>query len=124
MRAADWSHDSSHVVTGGKEAKVRLFDLNKPEAEPQLCTGHSALIKVVKYLPDPNLVITGGEDKTLVTWDVRTLTEARKLTFGGSVNSVELSQDGGEATPATPPPTPPHRPHRPHCPMPLITKGV
>ena len=81
MRAADWSPDSAHVLTGGKEAKLRRFNLVQPEAEPELMTGHSAMVKVVKQLPDPNLVATGSEDKTLRLWDVRTLTEARQRTM-------------------------------------------
>ena len=33
---------------GSPQAKLRLFDLNKPEAEADSIDGHSALIKVIK----------------------------------------------------------------------------
>jgi len=99
VRCADWSPDSSRVVTGGKEAKLRLFDLAQGGADPQLWVGHTSMIKVLKYLPgDSNLVLSGSEDKTLRLWDVRTLSEARTLQFEGSVNSVELSLDGRTMT--------------------------
>ena len=31
VRAADWSADSAHIVTGGKEGVLRLYDVNRPE---------------------------------------------------------------------------------------------
>jgi len=100
VRTLDWSADSSHLVTGGKEAKLRLFDINQPESEPHLLLGHEAgkAIKVVRYLPEPSLFLSAGEDKTLRLWDVRTRTEAAQLAFSGPVNSVELSQDAKTLT--------------------------
>ena len=93
VRAADWSVDARQVMTGGKEAKVRLFDLAKLEAEPRIFTGHSAFVKVVKASGE-HCVLSGGDDKVLCLWDTRTLDEGHRLTFDGSVNNVELSADG------------------------------
>ena len=92
VRAADWSPNETHLVTGGKEGKLRLFDVSQPESEPLLMEGHEAnkAIKVVRYLL-PDLVLSAGDDKTLKLWDTRILTAVRTLDFGGGVNSVELS---------------------------------
>ena len=38
VRAADWSADSAHIVTGGKEGVLRLYDVNRLEAEPRTLT--------------------------------------------------------------------------------------
>jgi WD40 repeat protein len=61
VRAADWSADSAHIVTGGKEGVLRLYDVNRPEAEPSMLEGHTpnSLIKVpprhplAPHLPPP-----------------------------------------------------------------------
>ena len=101
VRALDWSPDSTQLVTGGKEAKLRLFDLHKPESEPHMLLGHEAgkAIKVVRYLPEQqSLFLSAGDDKTLRLWDIRQKTEAAQLSFSGSVNSVELSRDAKTLT--------------------------
>jgi serine-threonine kinase receptor-associated protein len=101
VRTVDWSPDSSHIVTGGKEAKLRMYDMNQPESEPSILLGHEAgkAIKVVKYLPEQqSLFLSAGDDKTLRLWDVRQKAEAASLSFGGSVNSVELSRDAKTLT--------------------------
>jgi len=102
VRAADWSADSAHIVTGGKEGVLRLYDVNRPEAEPTMLEGHTpnSLIKVVKYVSSdsPTLFLSGGDDKTLRLWDSRTASEVRQLSFDGGVNSVEISRDQRTAT--------------------------
>lgn len=40
VRAADWSPDGASLVTGGKEAKLRVFDLSEPGSEPRILLGH------------------------------------------------------------------------------------
>ena len=97
VRCCDWSADSTNLVTGGKEGKLRLYDINQPEAEPNMLLGHESMkaIKCLRYTPDPSgkIFLSGGDDKTLRLWDVRTLSEVKKLDFDGPVNSVELSRD-------------------------------
>lgn len=101
VRALDWSPDSTQLVTGGKEAKLRLFDLHQPESEPHMLVGHESgkAIKVVRYLPEhQSLFLSAGDDKTLRLWDIRQKSEAARLSFSGPVNSVELSCDAKTLT--------------------------
>ncbi|KAL1524500.1 hypothetical protein AB1Y20_019394 [Prymnesium parvum] len=95
VRAADWSHDSATLVTGGKEAKLRIFDLNQPDSAPNILLGHGEgkAIKVVRWMPEVTTFLSAGEDKTVRLWDVRTNAQVRQLDFDGSVNSVEISRD-------------------------------
>ena len=61
VRTCDWSPDSVNLVTGGKEAKLRIFDLNQPEAEPSMLLGHEAnkAIKVVRVLANDGGRVSG-----------------------------------------------------------------
>ena len=97
VRTADWAPDSSRFITGGKEAKLRVFDMASPSADPQLISGHDKMIKVVKYL-DTNTFLSAGEDTTLRVWDLRSGSATQQLQFGGPVNSVEILADGTTAT--------------------------
>jgi serine-threonine kinase receptor-associated protein len=99
VRCAGWSPDSTCFVTGGKEKQLRLFDLmGGAPSEPQLLQGHTACVKVVRYLNDKNSILSAGEDKTMRIWDVRTGGTVRQLDFGGHINSVELTADGSLMT--------------------------
>ena len=52
VRAADWSADSAHIVTGGKEGVLRLYDVNRPAAEPL------TLSLTLTLTPTPTLALT------------------------------------------------------------------
>ena len=62
VRAADWSADSAHIVTGGKEGVLRLYDVSRPEAEPSMLEGHApnSLIKVPPRRPPRSHRPRGG----------------------------------------------------------------
>lgn len=93
VRTVDWSADSTCLATGGKEALIRLFDLGRPDAEPQVARGHQKMIKVLLWDDDDRL-LTGADDQTLRSWDPRTLGETACLPLGGPVTSIH---DDGSA---------------------------
>ena len=69
VRGCDWSPDSAQLVTGGKEAKLRIFDISRPDAEPNILLGHDAgkAIKVVRFL-QTGVFLSAGDDKTIRFW--------------------------------------------------------
>lgn len=77
---------------------VRVFD----ETTRQLITtlgggetGHSNRVQCVKFDPnDPNFVISGGWDRTVIVWDLRLKTAVRHF-YGPSVggDSIDLSNE-------------------------------
>jgi hypothetical protein len=61
----------SHLLTGGQEKKVRIFDIGKPEAEPDILSeggglSHDGTIKSVVWF-DENTGVSGGEDR-IIKW--------------------------------------------------------
>jgi serine-threonine kinase receptor-associated protein len=61
------SPSSLHLLTGGQEKKVRIFDLGRPDAEPEFLresTGpfsHEGVVKSVVWVGD-HMGVTAGED--------------------------------------------------------------
>jgi len=67
VRSIALSHNVSHLLTGGQEKKVRIFDLARPDAEPVFLVdgsaglSHDGTIKSVVSVTD-NIVVTSAED--------------------------------------------------------------
>jgi len=66
VRSVALSPSSSHLLTGGQEKKVRIFDLSRPEAEPDfLCDSgllsHEGTVKSVLWVGE-HTGVTAGED--------------------------------------------------------------
>ncbi|TIB73254.1 WD40 repeat-like protein [Wallemia mellicola] len=76
VRSAAISPDGSHILTGGHERLLRLFDLSAPEQSTFLQTSdqdssaHSSTIKSVLW-QDAAMAVSGSEDGTLKWWDLR-----------------------------------------------------
>ena len=83
VRAADWSADSAHIVTGGKEGVLRLYDVNRPAAEPL------TLSLTLTLTPTPTLALT----LTLTLTPTPTPTLSLSLTLTQSRRLAELIPD-------------------------------
>jgi len=95
VRSVALSPSSSHLLTGGQEKKVRIFDLSRPDAEPDFlgeagALSHEGMVKSVVWVGD-HTGVTAGEDGLVKWWDLRTLTLTTSLPFPGPITSMELS---------------------------------
>jgi len=95
VRSVALSPQSSHLLTGGQEKKVRIFDLGRPDAEPDfLCDSgplsHDGTIKSVVWVGD-HTGVTAGEDGRIKWWDLRTRKLVSSIAFPGPITSMELS---------------------------------
>jgi len=95
VRSVALSPTSSHLLTGGQEKKVRIFDLGRPDAEPDfLCDSgilsHDGMVKSVVWIGD-HTGVTGGEDGKIKWWDLRTRNLTTTLTFPSPITSMEWS---------------------------------
>ncbi|KAG6886837.1 hypothetical protein C0992_002090 [Termitomyces sp. T32_za158] len=95
VRTVALSPTASHLLTGGQEKKVRIFDLNRPDAEPEfLCDSgvlsHDGTVKSVVWIGD-HTGVTAGEDGKIKWWDLRTRNLTTSLTFPGPITSMEWS---------------------------------
>jgi len=95
VRSVALSPTSSYLLTGGQEKKVRIFDLSRPDAEPDLfCDSgplsHEGTVKSVVWVGD-HTGATAGEDGRIKWWDLRTRKVTTTLTFPNPITSMELS---------------------------------
>ena len=99
--SCDYNNDGSQFVTGGKDEKVRIYDETTRnlvitlEGGGQGENGHSNRIYCVKFDPnDPNFVISGGWDFTVIIWDIRLGCPVRHF-YGPSINgdAIDLSNE-------------------------------
>jgi len=95
VRSVAISPSTSHLLTGGQEKKVRIFDLGKPDAEPDILSdgngqSHDGTIKSVVWF-DENSAVSGGDDGFIKWWDRRTHQVTRKMSFDNPITSVELA---------------------------------
>jgi WD40 repeat protein len=76
--AMDYSHELNRIVTGGKDACVRIYDDNTKrivrtyEKGSWYSPGHSNRVFATKFKNrEPNMVISGGWDSAVFIWDIR-----------------------------------------------------
>lgn len=92
-----------YLLTGGQEKKIRLFDLNRTDAEPMVLKnygdGTSAKGTIKSLVWDDGqggvIGISAGEDGIVRWWDLRTLKEVSSFDMGEPVNSMEMVHGGG-----------------------------
>jgi len=95
VRTVALSPTSSHLLTGGQEKKVRVFNIKRPDAEPEFLEdsgglAHEGTVKSVVWVGD-HTGVTGGEDGKIKWWDLRTRNLITSLTFPTAITSMELS---------------------------------
>ncbi|KAF7995420.1 hypothetical protein HCN44_006527 [Aphidius gifuensis] len=94
VKSVGFSTDSNQLCTASNEKVLRIYDLNQPEAEPQVFTGHTSFIKQVTFFDDNKSLVSCADDKTIRVWDCKSGEEIRKLTFPAIPSSMEISKDG------------------------------
>jgi len=94
VKACAFSTDSRHIMTGGMEKKLRIYDLEKPE-QPVVMVGHTSTILGIVESTDPNLILScGSSEPDIKIWDKRTLKIAQSLKTNSKLTSMTLSIDG------------------------------
>ncbi|CAI9717639.1 serine-threonine kinase receptor-associated protein [Octopus vulgaris] len=94
VKSVDFSRDSKLLLTASQEKKLKIFDLEKHEAEPKVFAGHKDTLKCAIFTKDAQQLISASDDKTVRVWDVNNESEIKQLEFANPPNGLELSRDG------------------------------
>ncbi|KAJ6660004.1 hypothetical protein lerEdw1_018202 [Lerista edwardsae] len=93
VKSVDFSQDSNYLLTGGQDKLLRIYDLSKPEAEPQMISGHTSGIKKALWSSDDKQILS-ADDKTVRLWDRNTMAEIKAINVAMSVSSMEYVPEG------------------------------
>lgn len=93
VKTVAFDNESNYLLTGSNEKLIRVFDLNKPEIEPKIFSGHGGSVKRALFCRNDKYIVSVAEDKTLRLWDRSIGEEVQRLEFEAHPNSVELSSD-------------------------------
>lgn len=93
-RTLAFATSTPRLLTGGFERLVRIYDLEKPEVEPEILSEAPDRIRGVAYLQNDKLLLTSYIDKPgLGVWDLRTQRIVRTMETSKIVTSIEVMPD-------------------------------
>jgi WD40 repeat protein len=97
VKAAAFTRDSTHVLTGSQDGTLKLWDIAAARLV-RTFVGHKGDITAVVLSPDGTRALSGSKDKTIRLWDVSTgrliRTVYAHLDSSSEVTSVGFSLDG------------------------------
>jgi len=98
VKCVQFSPDDKNLLTGCQDKLLRIFDLNKPEAEPLKIEGHTQSLKTAVWSNDGNTIISASQESVLRIFDTRTLTQVKTHSLKAPATSIEISLDGKHIT--------------------------
>ncbi|XP_024371090.1 uncharacterized protein [Physcomitrium patens] len=102
VRTCAFSESTTHLLTGGAEKVLRIFDLARPDAPPTLLESkpETPIRAAVWHHSDQTILSSSNDIGGVRVWDVRTKSVVRTLDTKSSCTSVEVSRDGRYITTA------------------------
>jgi len=103
VRTVALSRDASYLLTSGHEKKIRLFDLNRPDAEPSFIgaqaggKAHDGTIKSILWVGEL-AGVSAGDDGLVKWWDLRSGEMTHSVDFGSPITSLEMSTPSSTLT--------------------------
>ncbi len=88
---------SRFVVVGGRDQTLRIWDVESGKLErPPIPTGQGWILAIAAH-PDGKQILSGGQDGSILAWDLLKHTETRSMLVGrhdGPVGALDFSTDG------------------------------
>ncbi len=92
--AVAWNADGSLIASAGRDARVRVWDMNNGRLIRDYA-GHTEWVKAVAFLPSGKVISAGG--KEIRIWDVGTGADVKTITStAGNVKSLAVQPTGNQ----------------------------
>lgn len=91
VNAVCFSPDGKWLLTGSRDAHLKVYDINNGFALVKDIPAHNYAIYAIEYSPDGSCFATASRDKTIKIWDPHSLEVLQRIDKereGGHVNSV------------------------------------
>ncbi|KAF4323293.1 hypothetical protein BBO99_00002253 [Phytophthora kernoviae] len=90
VTAVCFSADNTHVIAGGLDGDIKMWDLRKDVVSTVL-QGHADIVTGVSLSPDGSYLLSNAMDSTVRKWDVRPFVKGERLktTFMGAKHSFD-----------------------------------
>jgi serine-threonine kinase receptor-associated protein len=93
-RTLAFAKSTPRLLTAGHEKLVRIFDLEKPDTEPEVLQEAPDKVRGVAFLQDDKLLLTSYIDKPGIgVWDMRSKAIVRTMQTDKIVTSIEVMPD-------------------------------
>ena len=104
MYSLAYSRDGAKFATGGKDAKLRIYDdetkkvineFSRNEFDLETTRGHCNRINAIVWHPtDPNILLSAGWDNSLQVWDLRSPIAVKSM-IGPNVSgdALDVNED-------------------------------
>jgi WD40 repeat protein len=89
-----FSPDGKRLASGSTDMTVRVWNLEKPKAEPLILRGHRNYVTSVLFSPDGERLASASVDNTTRIWHVSSRKELKSLKHERPVTWVVFSPDG------------------------------
>jgi WD40 repeat protein len=90
-----WARDGKTFATGGGDSAVQLFDVVNPTQPLKSFTGHSNDVHAVAFTPDGLRLVSAGDDRNIIVWNLATAVEARRWpAHQGPIPGLDVSPGG------------------------------
>jgi len=92
--AAVFSRDGKHVISGGTDGTIKIWDLSTGQAIKTL-TGHTDAVDSLAATADGRYIVSASWDKTVRIWDFTTGSEVKTIRgHKDGVETLAVSPDG------------------------------
>lgn len=90
-----WSGGGKQLVTGGGDNLVHIFESSDPARPVKTLRGHVKDVHAVALTPDGTRIVSAGDDKHIIVWDVATGSEVRRWrAHDGPIPALAVNPDG------------------------------